>query len=114
MEVTEALKEALQMQYSMEFIGFGTLPIDVSVDASVARQFVYKKGVGKMKHLELRHLWLQDLRERGIYSVRKVPRLENEADVLTHSPSAAELLLHRSKLGLYPLCCAGDVVHYCS
>ena len=37
MEVTEALKEALQMQHSLEFMGFGTLPIDVSVDASVAR-----------------------------------------------------------------------------
>jgi hypothetical protein len=78
METIEVLKEAMLLQHTLMFIGLGTLPIEVSVDASVARQFVFKKGVGKMKHLELRQLWLQDLHERGIFSIRKIPRTETK------------------------------------
>ena len=79
METTEVLKEVMLLQHTLMFIGLVTLPIEVSVDVCVARQFVFKIGAVEMKHLELCQLCLQDLHESGI----KIPRTGNEADVLT-------------------------------
>ena len=52
METTEVLKEAMLLQHTLMFIVLGTLPIEVSVNVSVARHFVFKKSAGKMKHLD--------------------------------------------------------------
>ena len=41
-----------------------------------------------MKHLDVRHLWLQDMMAKGAYSVKKLPRADNPGDVLTHAPSS--------------------------
>ncbi len=34
-------------------------PIELFSDSSAARGFTARKGLGKMRHLEVRHLWLQ-------------------------------------------------------
>ena len=78
----------------------------IYTDASMARQFVHRKGVGRMKHLEVRHLWLQDQLAKGAYTCRKIARSENPSDMLTHPPSAAEIVKFREKLGMYPMECS--------
>ena len=45
----------------------GSEVVEVCTDSSAARSFVSRRGLGKMRHLELRHLWLQ--REVGLGSV---------------------------------------------
>ena len=44
-----------------------------------------------MKHIDSRILWLQDLIAAGGVRVKKIPRTQNLAYVLTHTPSAKEL-----------------------
>ena len=44
-----------------------------------------------MKHIDSRILRLQDLIAAGGVRVKKIPRTQNLADMLTHTPSAKEL-----------------------
>ena len=41
-----------------------------------------------MKHLDVRHCWLQEELEKGNFKVKRVDRKFNASDMLTHSPSA--------------------------
>ena len=88
MSMSEVLKEAKLMQYNIEFCGMGLLPIVLHTDADVARAFCHKRGVGRMKHLDVRHCWLQEELEKGNFKVKRVDRKFNASDMLTHSPSA--------------------------
>ena len=58
----------------MEFVGWGKLPIVLNTDATVARQFVHRQGVGRMKHLDLRYMWLQDEAPKNNFKSKKIPR----------------------------------------
>ena len=72
MSMSEVLKEAKLMQYNLEFCGMGLLPIVLHTDADVARAFCHKRGVGRMKHLDVRHCWLQEELEKGNFKVKRV------------------------------------------
>ena len=54
MAMSELLKEALLFQYNLMFVGYGELRVVLHTDADVARSFVHKRGVGRMKHLDVR------------------------------------------------------------
>ena len=38
----------------------GLLPIVLRTDADVAGAFGHERGVGRMKHLDVRHCWLRE------------------------------------------------------
>jgi hypothetical protein len=57
--------------------------IDVFIDSSAAKGFASKRGVGKMRHMEVKWLWLQEEVRRGRVRVKKVLGTENPADLLT-------------------------------
>ncbi len=54
--LSELLKGCLYVQFCLEFCGVGTSPVCVLADASVARQFAHRKGVGCMMHIDVRHM----------------------------------------------------------
>ena len=90
MAASEGIKEALLLQEVLMFGGLGHYEIEIKVDSSAARAFFHRRGVGRMKHIDSRILRLQDLIAAG--SVRLgIPRTQNSADMLTHTPSAQEL-----------------------
>ena len=67
------------------------------VDASACKGMVLRHGSGKVKHLSVKQLWVQEaVRAFGVQVIR-VPRAENPADLLTHSVShpTAETQLKR-------------------
>jgi len=57
--------------------------ISLATGSSAAKGIATRKGVGKIKHLETRTLWVQDQVERRRLSIKKVNGLYNPADVLT-------------------------------
>ena len=57
--------------------------IRVFVDASAAVGIACRRGLGKVRHIELDQLWLQSQVARGRVRVYKVPGEENIADSLT-------------------------------
>ena len=59
-------------------------------DPSAARGIMNRSGTGRMKHLEVKHLWVQELVAKKLLTVQWVPRQENAADVLAHSTSRSE------------------------
>ena len=60
-------------------------------DSSAAKSFVSKRGLGKMRHLELRDLWLQREVGNGKVVVQKAAGERNPADAMTKFLSWQEL-----------------------
>ena len=44
-----------------------------------------------MKHLDVKHCWLQEELEKRNFKMKRVDRKFNASDMLTHNPSAEEL-----------------------
>ena len=66
-------------------LGFGglSLSFELGTDSSAAKSFVNRRGLGKMRHLQVRDLWLQkEVRQGGIV-IHKVPGVSNPADLMT-------------------------------
>ena len=55
----------------------------LGTDSSAAKTFVGRRGLGKMRHLEIRDLWLQKEVGEGKVVVSKVLGTENPADLMT-------------------------------
>ena len=85
----------------MQEIGFVvTERIQLFTDSSAAKSFVSRTGLGRMKHLEIRDLWLQ--REVGLGKVlaNKVEGPRNPADLLTKYLKRWEIELRLKPMGL--------------
>ena len=46
--------------------------VRVKTDSSAARGIAMRRGVGKVRHLEVRTLWLQDQVDRGLVQIAKI------------------------------------------
>ena len=55
----------------------------MGTDSSAAKSFVSRRGLGKMRHLEIRDLWLQKEVRDGLVEVSKIPGDQNPADLMT-------------------------------
>ena len=75
--------------------------VELYTDSSAAKSFVSRRGLGRMRHLELRHLWLQ--REVGLGSVvvAKVAGEDNPADAMTKFLGRRDLQARLERLGLH-------------
>ena len=52
-------------------------------DSSAAVGIVHRRGAGRVRHLEVRDMWVQDKVAKGEFSVHKVKGRDNVADILT-------------------------------
>ena len=65
-------------------LGVSVSPVaEAWTDSSAAKSFVSRRGLGKMRHLELRDLWLQREVGEGRVLVKKALGTENPADAMT-------------------------------
>ena len=80
--MTKAAAEGLGVQALMEDLGWKA-KVRVWVDSSVAKSVASRVGLGKLRHMEVKFLWLQQAVRDGRIAVRKVPGQRNPADVLT-------------------------------
>ena len=61
------------------------------VDSSAAKAIASRQGLGKVRHLEVRHLWLQQaVREKRV-TLRKVEGKRNPSDLMTKGLSIADI-----------------------
>ena len=65
--------------------------IELRVDSAAGKSFISRRGLGKMRHVELRDLWMQWEAGEGKVRVVKVEGKANPADVGTKFLSATEL-----------------------
>jgi len=72
--------------------------IQLMVDASAAKGISMRRGLGKVRQLEVRQLWLQDKVAKGEIDVVKVHTSVNLADALTKYVDQLKLQYHMSQV----------------
>ena len=101
-ELNAALKgaiEGLNVQRLAYTLG-DELSLELKTHASVARGVILRQGVGKVRHLQVKQLWLQENVAAGELAIVKIPRAENCADALTHPWGVSDLYFWKT-MGLY-------------
>ena len=78
------------------------LDVVVFTDAAAAIGIVRRRGLGKVRHLDVTDLWLQEKVRTGDIRVEKVAGTENPADALTKVLPRPLLVKHLSSMGLSP------------
>ena len=79
-----AISEALAIKRLLLLAGFGpALPVRARLDSSSARALLQRRGVGRVRHLDARVLWAQELVERRAVVIATVRGADNEADIGT-------------------------------
>ena len=69
-------------------------------DSKAGRAMATRLGAGKVRHLSVRFLWIQEYVRKQLLQVLPVLGTENPADVCTKHVSQETLLRHLWKLGL--------------
>ena len=76
-----------------------TMELRVMTDSSSAKAFASKRGLGKMKHIQTRFLWIQERLVLKHFVLDKVGTLLNRADVLRKQLSAKDMHKHLTAIG---------------
>ena len=86
---------------TMKEVGFVMAErVQLYTDSSAAKSFVSRRGLGKMKHLEIRDLWLQRKVGRGSVVDNKVEGPKNPADLMTKYLKRCEIDLRLRLMGI--------------
>ena len=80
--MVKASAEALGIQAPLADSGWA-VRIRLCVDSSAAKAMASRSGVGRVRHMEVRFLWLQDVVMRKRLELKKICGKKNPADVLT-------------------------------
>ena len=81
-EAVTRAKGLLSLASEMGFQGLSNV-VHLGTDSSAAKSFVSRRGLGKMRHIEIRDLWWQKEVLEGKVLVSKVLGTENPADLMT-------------------------------
>ena len=76
------------------------LGLEVLTDATAAIGICRRRGLGKIRHLHVADLWIQDRLRKGDFRLTKVPGSENPADILTKHVPRDVMKKHMTALGL--------------
>ena len=78
-----------------------TWDLTLFTDASAAIGVCRRRGLGKIRHLAVADLWVQDRLRTGDFQIKKIPGAEHAADMLTKHVERPLLRKHMAALGLY-------------
>ncbi len=73
----------------------------LGTDSSAAKSFASRRGLGRMRHIEIRNLWLQKAVREGNVELSKIPGESNPADLMTKILTIAEIKARFEMLNLY-------------
>ena len=76
------------------------MKVALHMDASAALGVMQRKGVGKVRHIDVSTLWLQEQQLRQTIEFRKMHDLKNAADLLTNNVPKEVMVKHVDALGL--------------
>jgi hypothetical protein len=72
----------------------------VYTDSGSALALLQKNGPGRLKHIEMRSLWVQESTKEGRFVVKKVLGTNNVSDIMTKALAPAEHLSQTARVGL--------------
>jgi len=99
--MVKAASHAIGIRSMMSDFGI-TTGIQLMVDASAAKGISMRRGLGKVRQLEVTQLWLQDKVAKGEIDLVKVHTSVNLADALTKYVDTAKLQYHMSQVKQIP------------
>ena len=76
------------------------LRIEILTDATAAIGICRRRGLGKIRHLHVADLWVQDRLRRGDFQLTKVLGSDHPADLLTKHDSRDIMLRHMETIGI--------------
>ena len=76
-----------------------TMDGTLHTDASAALGIVAREGLGKLRHVNVQYLWIQDRIRGGALTAQKVAGVDNPADLLTKYLPAQEIVRHVENIG---------------
>ncbi len=74
--------------------------VKVKTDSSAAKSIVGRRGVGRVRHLETRYLWVQETVADTVVRVEKVKGTEHPANALTKYTPADEIKKVHGRVGI--------------
>ena len=74
--------------------------VHLGTDSTAAKNLVSRQGFGKMKHIEIKDMWLQKEVRDGKVEVNKVPGDKNPADLMIKILSTKDIQVRLDKMGL--------------
>ena len=92
--MTEGSTRCLGLQTMLKEMGVEVGIVVISTDSSSAKSFASRRGLGKMRHIEVKELWLQEAVCRGRIKLQKIAGPENPADFFTKYLTTAEIDKH--------------------
>lgn len=98
--MVKAAAAALGLQALMKDWGLEA-QIVIESDSSAARSFASRRGLGRLRHVQTRYLWLQERVKLGHVALRAVAGAKNYADVLTKVTAASRLQEVLGRLGFW-------------
>ena len=87
--ICKASAEGLGAVYMARELG-EDIGLEVLTDSSAARGVIQRSGSGRIKHLQVKQLWVQERESQKELTISKLPRDRNVADLLTHHYSESE------------------------
>ena len=67
------------------------MDVRVWVDSSSAKAISERCGLGKVRHMDVRYLWLQEVRKGGGIKIMKIKGEDNPADIMTKPKGVEEI-----------------------
>ena len=105
--MTRGAAAGLMSQQILQPIGFNKLDLSLLTDSTAAKGIANRSGSGKLKHLDIKDLWLQDVVRAKRLSIKKEPSASNWSDLGTKSLTGTRI---GELLQIMPLTRRGIVV----
>ena len=75
--------ESMGMRSLCRDLGINAEAIGINTDSSAASGVVRRKGMGRIRHIEVAELWVQDAQKQLEFELRKVKGEDNVSDMCT-------------------------------
>ena len=95
-----AAQEMIGAKSLMEDLGM-TASMTLYMDAKATIGTIYRRGIGKLRHVQVQHLWLQQVVQNKLIGVKKVASDHNVADMMTKFVRSDVMRRHLNALKVY-------------
>ena len=100
--ICKGSSKAIGMRSTLRELGLD-MTLEICSDAAAAIGICRRRGLGKIRHLAVADLWIQDHLREGDFALSKVEGPDNPADILTKFVDKATLDKHIGTLSLEEL-----------
>ena len=72
----------------------------VHVDATAAKSMVERRGISRVRHIQVDHLWIQEQEARRMLSISKVDGGDKPSDLMTKNVGITFAMEHMTAMGI--------------